>query len=122
MGLYAFKKHQRLLKTVEFKFVFAQPYRISNHFFTVLARTNQREQARLGLVISKKHIKQATQRNHVKRLIRESFRVYQHRLAGWDCVVLAKTEASQASNYDLLTAIARQWQQLASQSFFDPDF
>lgn len=115
MNLYSFKKHQRLLKPTEFAYVFAQPYRISGGYFTVLARRNEVEYARLGLAISKKRVKRAVQRNCLKRLIRESFRVHQHFLPGWDCVVLAKTEASQASNRVLLQAIARQWQQLATQ-------
>lgn len=114
---YSFGKHQRLLKPVEYKYVFAQPYRISDRYFTVLARTNRVGQARLGLALSKKRVKQATQRNRLKRLIRESFRVHQYLLQGWDCVVLAKTEASQASNQDLLIAITQQWQQLAVQRF-----
>lgn len=114
MSLYSFGKHQRLLKPTEFEYVFAQPYRISDCYFTVLARRNEVGCARLGLVLSKKRVKRAVQRNRLKRLIRESFRTYQHFLQGWDCIVLAKTEASQVHNRILLAAIIKQWQQLAS--------
>lgn len=110
---YSFGKQQRLLKSVEFKYVFAQPVRISQRYFTVLARLNQVGYARLGLAISKKQVRRATQRNRLKRLIRESFRLHQPILVGWDCVVLAKMEASQTSNTILLEAIAKQWQFLS---------
>lgn len=49
--------------------------------------------ARLGLVVAKKHLKRAIDRNRFKRLVRESFRSHQLQLAGLDVVVLARNGA-----------------------------
>jgi ribonuclease P protein component len=49
--------------------------------------------ARLGLVVAKKHLKRAVDRNRFKRLVRESFRSHQEQLAGLDVVVLARNGA-----------------------------
>ena len=49
-------------------------FRVSSNAFLLLAMENDLPQSRLGLVISKKSIKLATQRNRAKRAIREHFR------------------------------------------------
>ena len=49
-------------------------FRVSSQSFLLLAIENGHTQSRLGLVIGKKHVKLATQRNRIKRLIRENFR------------------------------------------------
>lgn len=49
--------------------------------------------ARLGLVVAKKHLKRAVDRNRFKRLVRESFRAHQQQLEGLDVVVLARSGA-----------------------------
>lgn len=42
---------------------------------------------RLGILISRRHSARATVRNHIKRCIREAFRLEQDRLEGLDVVV-----------------------------------
>lgn len=48
--------------------------------------------ARLGLAIPKKHIKKAVDRNRLKRLVRESFRINQENLGSFDVVVLVRRD------------------------------
>ncbi len=112
---YRFKQHCRLSKAVEFKNVFAQPYKSSDRYFTVLANSNALTYARLGLAIAKKRIRSAVARNRVKRLIRESFRHHQVNLAGLDCVVLARLGTDQSDNLTLLQSLAKHWQNLSFQ-------
>ncbi len=69
--------------------------------------------ARLGLAIAKKHLRKATSRNRIKRLIRESFRLHQSRLKGLDLVVLARPGLEQVDNRTLLQSLERHWQRLA---------
>jgi ribonuclease P protein component len=105
-----FRRTQRLLCATDFQFVFDQPCRSSDAHFTVLARANQREWGRLGLVIARKHVRLAVARNRLKRLARESFRLNQQRLVGLDCLVLAKKGATETPNAQLLQSLARHWQ------------
>jgi ribonuclease P protein component len=110
-----FSKRQRLLKASDFQAVFSGPqFRVSHKYVLVLARLNyskeeEKEVARLGLVIPKKHIRLAVERNRIKRLIRESFRVQQHHLSGIDAIVLARRGMDQESNRIIFNMINKQW-------------
>jgi ribonuclease P protein component len=90
-----FTPEQRLHTAAEFGRVFADPARSTDRFFTVLARPGGRAVARLGLTISRRVAKRAVDRNRLKRLARETFRVQRH-LPSWDFVVLAKPGAAAA--------------------------
>lgn len=54
----------------------------------LLARPNRMDGARLGLVVPKRILKRAVDRNRAKRQIRESFRLARPELPAWDIVVL----------------------------------
>ena len=91
MAYLAFPKAQRLLTSDDFQSVFADaPVRASHKYFLILARPNQKDAARLGLIIAKKHIRLATERNRMKRLIRETFRHQAATFAPIDVIVLAR--------------------------------
>lgn len=78
--------------------------------FTVLYIDNGKQEARLGLAISKKHCKLAVGRNRLKRLVRESFRHHRAGLSGLDIVVLNQPAAMRASNKALFDSLQRHWQ------------
>lgn len=59
-------------------------------FFSVLAGVGEQPQARLGIVVAKKNVKLAVERNRIKRLVRETFRLQQQHLNGLDVVVVIK--------------------------------
>ncbi len=50
-------------------------------------RVNDLNVARLGLIVSKKTAKLATQRNYMRRVMRELFRLNQHKLPTIDLVI-----------------------------------
>ncbi len=58
--------------------------------FTLLARENTVGYPRLGMVVAKRHAKRAVDRNTVKRIIRESFRMKKTELSANDYVVILK--------------------------------
>lgn len=88
---YAFGKSMRLLCSGEFKAVFDDaPFRASHQFFLLLARPNELNHARLGLVVAKKHLRFAVQRNLVKRITREVFRHQQDKLGSVDIILLTR--------------------------------
>jgi ribonuclease P protein component len=89
-----FSACRRLRTSAEFARVFADAQRSSDRYFTVLARASEQRVPRLGLTISRRAARLATQRNTLKRLARESFR--SAALPAWDFVVLAKPGAAAA--------------------------
>ena len=103
----------RLLNSNDFQTVFDDaPLRTSHQHFLFLARQNQLDCPRLGLVIAKKHIRHAVDRNRMKRLIRETFRAKQQQLAGIDVIVLARKGMHETTNVMLIEQLNKQWQGL----------
>ena len=82
-----FSKQAKLLKTDEFSSVFNFRKRISAHYLVMHYQPNSQEQARLGLVVGKKTCKLAVDRNYMRRVLREYFRIQQHQIAHVDLVV-----------------------------------
>jgi ribonuclease P protein component len=75
----------------------------------VLATPSKSGDSRLGFVISKKHVKHAVQRNRIKRIIRESFRLNQHQMADNDFVILARPGISDLENAEIREMIDSLW-------------
>ena len=53
----------------------------------VACRKNDMHFPRLGLIVGKRAVPKAAQRNRIKRVIRDYFRRHQHELGGYDVVV-----------------------------------
>jgi len=71
--------------------VFTKPlFTKKNQFFSVFATQGGQQQPRLGIVVAKRYVRLAVERNKLKRVIRESFRHQQKQLAGLDVVVVVK--------------------------------
>lgn len=110
----AFGKDRRLLSACDFKPVFDEPSaRASHPNILLLARTNPLGHPRLGLVIAKKNIRLACQRNRIKRLIRESFRHQQEHLGGIDVIVLARRNLDSLDNPEIFKLLAKQWRRIS---------
>lgn len=110
---FTFKRHQRLTTATEFKAVFTQPYKSIDAYFTLLAIPNHLNYGRLGLAIAKKQVRLAVNRNRIKRIVRESFRLHQHQLIGLDIVALARNRTAQANNHHLFNSLTQHWQKLS---------
>ncbi len=124
-----FTVHHRLLKPYEYEQVFnatgqrrvpgaapAPPgggYQSSNGGVTLRARRNGGDLPRLGLVISKKSIKHAVDRNRVKRMTRESFRLCQSRLSGLDVVIMSRAGLGELPAPALRAVLDKHWDALA---------
>jgi len=63
--------------------------------------------------VAKKRIRRANRRNRVKRVVRESFRENQDRLAGLDLVVVALANADQEPGMVLRGSLERHWTTLS---------
>jgi ribonuclease P protein component len=71
-----YKKHQRLLNARDYKSVFDKnDFRASHRNILILARLSEKNYARLGLVFGKKFMPRSVDRNRLKRISREQFRL-----------------------------------------------
>ena len=109
-----FGREKRLLTPRQFKAVFDSPSgKAPGKSVLLLARDNQLDHPRLGLVIGKKSVKLAVERNRIKRQIRESFRLNQDNLTGWDIVVVARKGLGDLENGELAQQFGKLWKRLA---------
>lgn len=99
----------KLLISSDYQFVFSKARRFGNHAFTVLARENGLAHPRLGLAISKKCAKNAVDRNRIKRIFRESFRLNQHELAAVDIIAMCKPSVLKLGKAEIRRQIDLQW-------------
>ena len=77
----------RLVAKADFDRVFADNQRARTDYVLVMARPNAVGYPRLGMVIAKRILARAVDRNRVKRCVRESFRQMLPELAACDFVV-----------------------------------
>lgn len=82
-----FRGGYRLRKTDEFSSVFAFRKTLRGRHFDMLHRPNALATARLGVVVAKKNVRSAVNRNLIKRIVRESFRLTRSKLPKRDIVV-----------------------------------
>ncbi|MFB2539173.1 MULTISPECIES: ribonuclease P protein component [unclassified Acinetobacter] len=113
MPLYPFGKDARLRCAKDYQGVFNHTlFKVHQPCFLVLATTRTQGQSRLGLVVAKKKVKRAHERNRVKRLSRESFRLHQHAIHALDIVIMPKVGIEQVSNADIAQQLQATWQKL----------
>ena len=108
-----FGKSLRLLGSGDFQQVFdSASFRISHQHLLLLACHNGRGFPRLGLVVAKKHLRLAVDRNRIKRLCRESFRKRQADFADLDLIILSRNGLDKLDNANVFSLLDHQWQRL----------
>lgn len=86
----AFDRKKRLVRKGDFDLAFRRGSRARGSILLVVARANGLAHTRLGLSIGKSIWKGAVQRNRVRRIFRESFRLsYADLPVGFDLVLIA---------------------------------
>ncbi len=110
-----FPRSARLRRSREYRRVFARPAKSVDDYFTVLARPNEGDTARLGLVIAKRCAPGAVQRTRLKRIVRESFRKHRQDLARIDYVVLCRHRATESGNGTLRASLSAHWKKIVQQ-------
>jgi ribonuclease P protein component len=106
---YFFKKQLRLSNSINFRRVFSKPLKKNTLEISILGRLNLLGYPRLGLSIPRKNIKHAHNRNLIKRLIRETFRLLQHKLISMDYIVIAKKNILYLNNKNVIDALKILW-------------
>jgi len=82
----------------------------------MLALPNQLKHPRLGLVVRKKFIKKAVDRNQFKRIVRETFRLHQHDLPDIDIVVMNRAGSDRLPAPQLNQLVVKTFYALAKQA------
>jgi ribonuclease P protein component len=114
---FGFSKHQRLLDSKAYSHVFSDaPLRASHPSLLILARLNDLGVPRIGLVVPKKHVRRAHQRNLIKRVARETFRKEQHKLPPIDAIVLARRGADIISKQELTLIFIGLWKRISKRA------
>lgn len=112
----SFGKSRRLLKAADYKQVFDHnEARASHRYFLLLAKPSPGTHQRLGLVIAKKNVKLAVQRNRVKRVVRETFRQLPDNDPPLDMIFLARRGVEQLDKRELSSILREQWRKLSRQ-------
>jgi len=111
-GTHAFPKSSRLLDSVAYSNVFdGCDHKASSKIGTLLSVTTSLPSSRIGIVVAKRQIKRANQRNQVKRLVREDFRLRSFPRSS-DYVFLARHPCSELSKVQFANELDRLWQKL----------
>ena len=109
---------KRLRRKSDFDATYARGRRLGNGFFGVTAVENNEGQPRLGLAVAVRVAGGGVQRNRIRRIIRESFRLHQHELPPVDLIVSARDRVRTASGAELRESLSALWKSVTGK--FDP--
>lgn len=109
-----FTPAQRLRSSAEFQAVFdSSVFKVGESGFLLLARPNNLNYPRLGLVVAKKKIRLSVNRNRIKRMVRDSFRQHQYELPCADIIFLVRQDLSAIEGDEFHSQLRQAWKRLA---------
>src|SRR5690606_6599000 len=109
---YSLPRAARLLKAGDFAALRGNSRRIGVRHFLAEFSPNAQNACRLGQAVSRRVSKRAVQRNRIKRLVRESYRLIRADLPCVDILLIARPSAVAAPNPVLREDLAALWNKL----------
>ncbi|UAJ65274.1 ribonuclease P protein component [Candidatus Schneideria nysicola] len=109
MKKFKFAKKLRLLNSKHFSFVLQKYKKFYTQEIMILWRLNMLEYPRIGFLISKKIIKKSHERNRIKRLIREHFRINYLTLPNIDFIIIVKKNIVDLNNHTIKEQLEIIW-------------
>ena len=95
---------ESLKKNKDFQIVYRKGQSYANKYLVMYIYQNQSERNRLGISVSKK-VGNSVVRHRLTRLIRESYRLNEEKVArGYDMVVIARSAAKGKNYHDIESA------------------
>lgn len=119
MSQFSLKKKSRLLLNAQFQYIYSKNYRIHTKNFLMFMYVNYLRFPRLGVSVPKKNVARSHDRNRVKRLIRESFRLVQHNLLFMDFIVIAKKNIHLLNNEKIFYFLKQLWSYKSKDNFLN---
>lgn len=104
-----FPKERRLSGASSFDRLFKAGRRFRTPILNAYTLPAATAASRLGITVSRKNVRRAVDRNRLKRLIRESFRLNAHRIANTDIVIQATPRTLSAQATDIRDTLERLW-------------
>lgn len=114
--IFGFPRSHRLVTKADFKRVFDEPIKVGQRYLMILCRLNQKKHARIGIIVGKRVANSAVARNRIRRIVRESFRLNQEKLVGWDIVVIGRQQCDTLSCDNIRKGIDNLWEKLLKNS------
>lgn len=111
--MHGFSRHERLRKRAEFLLLSEQGQKLHTTNFIILWKQSPLV-LRIGITVSRK-VGNAVMRNHLKRLIREYFRLNKQLLPAADYNIIAKKSAARVAFSDVCQELGRAMQRLPKQ-------
>jgi ribonuclease P protein component len=111
---------RRLRRKSDFDAAYAGGRRLGDGFFGVTAFWNDKGWPRLGLAVAVRAAGGGVERNRIRRIIRESFRLHQHELPGVDLIVSARSRAKDAPPPELHASLVALWKKVKEQCATSP--
>jgi ribonuclease P protein component len=105
---------RRLRRPIEFQRAYATGQRLGDEFFTINVKANGRDAARLGMSVAARILRRAVDRNRLRRLIRESFRLHQAALPCVDIVIGPRAGVKGVDNRRLRAALQQLWHRIST--------
>ena len=101
-------KELRLRRRADFKKAYKEGTRFLSPRFVLYMRENTLPQARIGISISKSHVKLATRRNRLRRIAKEVFREEMSRpFSGYDFVIASRRNCPNTNITEAVTELKK---------------
>ncbi len=110
-----FPRSRRITRANEFKVVWSKAKRLSGQYITLVNCKNDLGYPRLGLSFAKKQFPNASDRNRLKRVARETFRLHQDKLDQFDVIVVGYKGANLLTPQQQHNLFNSLWARLAKQ-------
>jgi ribonuclease P protein component len=104
-GAFSYPRCARILSKPEYDQVFNKGSVYKTPGLVAYSWKNNSDAARLGVITSKKSAKKAVDRNRIKRLCKNTFRLKRNLLLSKDFVILARPKAKHLSNQELVQCL-----------------
>ena len=110
---YSFTHQERLHTASQYQRVFNRADKSCSESFIMLFRENNAGFPRTGVVVAKRKAKRAVDRNLIKRIVRDSFRLNKKKLPSYDFIVILKSPIIKIRRDKLRKEITNLWQSFA---------